>query len=276
MSNLVLSGGGADLLLRRGIMYIEETPLENLTFTIITSGTINWKCTNNSYSKTIQYNINGTGWKNWTSSSNNSSVFKRTFSAGQIIEFRGTNTTYATSTTYRNYFDIESAQIYISGSIMSLLGDPNLKTISSNYAFAGLFSGRGNILSAPILPATTLTKGCYASMFNNCNFTSPPELPATTLAQDCYNYMFISCSKFTVAPLLPAKTLVSGCYTGMFYNCSSLNYIKALFTTTPSSTYTSSWVSGVSSTGIFIKSSDATWNVTGNNGIPSGWTIQIA
>jgi len=62
----------------------------------------------------------------------------------------------------------------------------------------------------------------------------------------------------------------------MFNGCSSLNYIKALFTTTPSSSYTGNWVSGVAPTGTFVKSAAATWNVTGNNGVPTGWTVKRA
>ena len=62
----------------------------------------------------------------------------------------------------------------------------------------------------------------------------------------------------------------------MFKGCSSLNYIKAMFTTTPSNTYTYDWVSGVASTGTFVKNSAANWDVTGVNGIPSGWTVQTA
>ena len=34
------------------------------------------------------------------------------------------------------------------------------------------------------------------------------------------------------------------------------------------------WVSGVASSGTFVKSKDATWSVTGNSGIPSGWTVE--
>jgi hypothetical protein len=60
----------------------------------------------------------------------------------------------------------------------------------------------------------------------------------------------------------------------MFAGCTSLNYIKAMFTTTPSTTYTNNWVSGVASTGTFVKNSAATWNVTGTSGIPTGWTVQ--
>ena len=85
--------------------------------------------------------------------------------------------------------------------------------------------------------------------------------------------MFSTCYFLVQAPSLPATTLVSGCYSGMFYDCKSLNYIKALFTTTPSSSYTNLWVSGVKANGTFVKNSAATWNVTGDSGIPSGWTV---
>jgi hypothetical protein len=88
--------------------------------------------------------------------------------------------------------------------------------------------------------------------------------------------MFSGCTSLTTAPQLPATTLATYCYYGMFRNCSKLNYIKALFTTTPSSSYTPSWVSGVASSGTFVKNKNATWNVTGSNGIPSGWTVQTA
>ena len=49
-----------------------------------------------------------------------------------------------------------------------------------------------------------------------------------------------------------------------------------MFTTTPSSDYTSDWVNRVASSGTFVKNSAATWNVTGKNGVPSGWTVQTA
>lgn len=98
-------------------------------------------------------------------------------------------------------------------------------------------------------------------------------LPATTLEVSCYSGMFSGCTSLTTAPELPATTLVPSCYSGMFRNCKSLNYIKAMFTTKPS-TYTDGWVYGVASTGTFVKSKDATWDVTGYSGVPSGWTIK--
>lgn len=38
----------------------------------------------------------------------------------------------------------------------------------------------------------------------------------------------------------------------MFYGCTSLNYIKAMFTKTSSSSYMSNWVGGVVSSGSYV------------------------
>jgi hypothetical protein len=112
-------------------------------------------------------------------------------------------------------------------------------------------------------------------MFSGCtSLTTAPELPATTLTNYCYQYMFSGCTSLTTAPELPATTLTNYCYDYMFQGCSRLNYIKAMFTTTPGSTYTNNWVNGVSGNGTFIKNSTATWNVNGTSGVPSGWTIE--
>lgn len=156
-----------------------------------------------------------------------------------------------------------------------------------------------SLTKAPALPATTLADSCYYYMFSQCPLTTAPELPATTMANACYAYMFGS-AKFTTIELpattlanqcyqgmlsgntnlttieLPATTLESNCYTGMFSGCTNLSHIKAMFTTEPSDTYTKDWVYNVPSGGTFVKNSAAMWNVTGVNGIPSGWTVQTA
>jgi hypothetical protein len=114
-------------------------------------------------------------------------------------------------------------------------------------------------------------------MFSGCtSLTTAPELPATTLANNCYESMFSGCTSLTTAPELPATTLTNNCYYYMFNGCTSLNYIKAMFTTAPNTSYTWKWVSGVSATGTFVKNSAATWNVTGINGVPEGWTVETA
>ena len=148
-------------------------------------------------------------------------------------------------------------------------------TTLAHHCYEGMFTNCTRLTSAPELPATTLTNWCYCFMFENCHsLVNAPVLPATTLASNCYSRMFYGCTSLTTAPELPAETLANYCYSSMFYGCSSLNYIKAMFKNTPSTTYTDSWVSGVASTGTFVKNATATWNVTGVNGIPSDWVIK--
>lgn len=160
----------------------------------------------------------------------------------------------------------------------SLTEAPTLSaTIMAPSCYLGMFGNCSSLTTAPTLPSTSLSNMCYQGMFTNCvNLTTAPALPATTLATSCYMNMFAGCNKLTAAPVLPAATLVQSCYQQMFQNCTSLNYIKAMFTTTPTSTYTSSWVMNVAPTGTFVKKNTASWNVTGVLGVPSGWTVQTA
>lgn len=150
-------------------------------------------------------------------------------------------------------------------------------TILANECYAGMFNQCVKLTSAPELPATTLANSCYSSMFYGCTgLTSAPELSATTLRQSCYYRMFYGCTGLTTAPDLPAETLAIQCYSGMFVNCSKLNYIKMLATNISASNCLNGWVSGVAATGTFVKSSSATWDVTGTSGVPSGWTVLSA
>ena len=151
-------------------------------------------------------------------------------------------------------------------------------TTLSEYCYDGMFNGCTSLTAAPVLPATILATCCYYGMFSGCTAlaTAPSVLPATTLKNQCYRNMFNGCTSLTAAPELPATTLAEGCYENMFNGCTSLNYIKAMFTTTPSTTYTKYWVSGVASSGTFVKNESATWNVTGKHGVPTGWTVETA
>ena len=151
------------------------------------------------------------------------------------------------------------------------------KTLANN-CYASMFASCTSLATAPELPATTLGESCYNNMFAGCTSlsTAPELLPATTLAFNCYSGMFYDCKSLVTAPELPATTLAGSCYSGMFFSCSNLNYIKAMFTTTPTNADTGMWVGAVADTGTFVKNSAATWNVTGPNGIPNGWTVETA
>jgi len=151
-------------------------------------------------------------------------------------------------------------------------------TTVAPHCYQAMFFNMPNLKSGPsILPAMTLADSCYHGMLCYCPaLINAPQLPATTLAIRCYNQMFVNSTALEVAPELPATALITQCYNKMFQNCSSLNYVKAMFTTTPSNSYTSAWLSGVSSTGTFVKSVSAEWTTTGTNAVPTGWTVETA
>jgi hypothetical protein len=60
----------------------------------------------------------------------------------------------------------------------------------------------------------------------------------------------------------------------MFIGCSKLNYIKMMATDISADSCLSYWVSGVSSTGTFVKNKQATWDE--QYIIPTGWTVETA
>lgn len=278
-------------------------------FTIESLGdgnTIYLKASSSTVAKTISASTdNGETWVEYTSSVDDNGTALATLNTGDKLLIKGENPYYTTTTSNYNHFT-STGQFNVYGNIMSLIsGDSfvNADTLTDTYTFGALFSGATGLTSAEnlILPATTLTRNCYANMFYNCtSLTTAPELPATTLANDCYlnmfqgctnlttapsvlpattlaescyMSMFSDCTNLTTAPVLPADTLASQCYGGMFFGCTSLNYIKAMFTTTPSNSYTFNWVKGVASSGTFVKNAAATWNVTSTYGIPNGWTV---
>lgn len=158
----------------------------------------------------------------------------------------------------------------------SLVNVGAIRATSMGYASCqGMFEGCTSLQTAPELPATTLNSSCYSGMFRNCTAlrTAPAVLPALTLSNGCYGEMFRGCSMLERAPRLPAETLVSSCYQYMFRDCAMLSEITARFLTTPGTNYTASWVQGVAASGTFTKSARATWQTTGVNGVPTGWTI---
>ena len=214
-----------------------EPSKEPLTFNILSAGTINWTAYNSSIAKTIEYKLNNGEWTSITSNTS-SSAPTITVNSGDKLQFRGNNEQYATGTSAYNSFGGSTASFEAEGNAMSLIyGDDfkNKLTISSAYAFLGLFRDCTNLVSAEnlILPATTLANNCYQYMFNGCtSLTTAPELPATTLAWGCYQNMFKDCSSLSTAPELPATTLKSYCYYGMLQGCSSLTTAPSLPATT--------------------------------------------
>lgn len=222
---------------------------------------------------TVEYCIDGNGeWCTLTPGTKTPVINK-----GHFLSFRGA---FTGGTSSNGTFTI-SAKCNLLGNCNSLLYGNEANLYSGlggrRQVFYSLFNSCKTIISVAddFLPARGLSYGCYMSMFRRCsNLIKAPKLPATSLENSCYYSMFEGCTSLTTAPELPATSLITACYYAMFYNCSSLQYIKALFTTTPSTSYNRIWVSGVASKGTFVKNKNATWNIIGPEGVPSGWTIQ--
>ena len=246
------------------------------TLEILTDGTIGWNACGTTVVRTIEYSLNDGEWTSITAGPDSTIDV----SAGDIVRFRGNNNSYATSNTaYSGFGGIGTARFNVYGNIMSLLyGDDFVgqAVLPSTWTFCCLFDG-SKVVSAQhlVLPATIATAHCYRALFANCLslVKSPEILPAMALADNCYRYMFNNDSQMVTTPELPAPTLATNCYVGLFNGCGSVNYIKCLAASIPYSSCTSNWVSGVSPSGTFVKSQGMTGWSTGDNGIPSGWSI---
>lgn len=143
-----------------------------------------------------------------------------------------------------------------------------------NRCYRGMFYGCTSLATAPSMAAETLALECCMSMYQGCtSLTTPPQLPVTTLANQCYSQMFMGCTSLQTAPTLPAPTLMSGCYHDLFMDCTHLNRVVCLATNISASECTGGWLSGVSSTGTFVKQDGVEWPA-GSAGIPEGWTVE--
>jgi len=229
-----------------------------LTLDIVSGGTLMWRAFSSADAKSISYSLDD--GDTWTQITSDVGVSAPTLSvsAGDRVMLKGTNASYGTPTagsqmafTYST-FNGSTASFNLEGNIMSLVYGDNFSgqtTLESAYTFGMMFFST-SVLSAEhlVMPATSLSEGCYWSMFNGC----------TSLA---------------TAPVLPASTLEDYCYSNMFYGCSSLGYIKCMATDISATDCTAWWVDGVAPYGTFYQNDtvDAGWT-KGKDGIPNGWT----
>ena len=153
-----------------------------------------------------------------------------------------------------------SMKTEIYGNVMSLLkGKDNLEsatTIEANNAFYGLFAGADKLVNNDerllVLPATTLTEGCYDNMFSGCKGIEK-------------------------APELPAPKLEKGCYQEMFFDCSKLNSVKCLATDISAEGCTKNWLTnaGTEATGEKVLETAVPMTSGSDDGVPDGWTSFI-
>ena len=187
----------------------------------------------------VEYSTDGFNWTTWDYSA-------IVLNQGETVYIRGNNPSGFSTINYEDdytvhFFSTPNGSFECHGNIMSLLYGSNFEdalTIPNAFCFDYLFCNEDteigcNITTAPELPATALTSGCYNSMFARCTgLTTAPELPATTLTSGCYYEMFLNCTSLVSAPELPAETLANNCYYNMFNGCTSLTTAPDLPATT--------------------------------------------
>ena len=273
-----------------------------MTFKIKSDGEIVWKATNACGQKTIQYCMNSGGTWNTITSTTGEGV-KIEVHSGDIVQFKGTNSTYSNGSTYST-FSGTTCRFSVCGNIMSMTDGNDFEyadTLNDAYTFQNLFAHCQTLIHAKnlIFPATNLTNQCYRTLFEDCPLmVSAPTFPATTLKQFCYfgtfyncpslsdvqdfisastcpmysiSNMYWGCSSLVKAPDLIVNTLESYSSHGMFENCTSLKYFKCL-AINHTNDATNIWLKNVSPTGTFIKRAGASW-ISGDSGIPNGWNI---
>ncbi|MGI6087130.1 MAG: fibronectin type III domain-containing protein [Kiritimatiellia bacterium] len=191
----------------------------------------------NSWDGTLYCSTDATNWSSFTT---NGATATNNGAGEYKLYLCGASNTYITGfdSLFNSGLTITGAgSVACSGNIETLLDYATVADgghpVMTEYCFLNLFKNCKALVSAPALPAMTLTNSCYLSMFSGCtSLTSAPALPATNLAVSCYRHMFADCTSLTSAPALPASNLTSFCYNYMFISCSGLKQAPTLPATT--------------------------------------------
>lgn len=236
---------------------VTKTPEPVLTdyLTIESIDDCNVYFTQNQINDTVvfDYRINKGNWNHYSGAQVGERTLISSLNQGDKLEIRGTNRQLETGSVHISYPSFYcDGRFNVSGNVLSIIyGDdyPNHSSYTVSYGLADMFADNSYLISAEnlVLPQV-VGVGVLSSMFQNCR-------------------------NLTTAPVLPAATLSQSSYVDMFRNCASLNYIKCLATDISATNCTYLWVSGVASTGTFVKDPNMSDWTIGESGIPSGWTI---
>lgn len=86
-------------------------------------------------------------------------------------------------------------------------------------AFANLFNGASNLISAPDCPIVDITERCFNNTFSGTGIKKAPDLPAEILKPYCYRGMFANCIDLEEPAKDNAITLAPWCYAYMYQGC---------------------------------------------------------
>lgn len=252
-----------------------------LAFTALTDNTTVSLITHGENHPDIQYSFNKLNWFHWDYSAIN-------LINGQTVYMKGFNPD-GFQTGNMNFSKFSgTGQYKVSGPLFAIMNDAYRKApediMIGDWGMCYMFYGDTCLIDASelIMPGDDELGSNVAShimdgMFNGCSnlISAPAELPYENLASKkyCYDNMFAYCTSLTKSPILPGTWLSEGCYSYMFNGCTHLNEITCNATILANNA-TENWHWNVSATGTFYKNANMEDWTIGDNGIPSGWTVE--
>lgn len=162
-------------------------------------------------------------------------------------------------------------------SCTSLTSTPSLPFSEVGYySCRDMFFGCTSLITIQPMTIGSNSTGAMYHMFYNCtSLVDASMITITNEEWDSCDSMFYRCTSLRKSPIIKGDITQNSC-NYMFNYCSSLEEVVYLGTTEPKNYYSTSWLNGVSATGTFYMSQDATWDSTVTrdaDGIPAGWTI---
>ena len=144
----------------------------------------------------------------------------------------------------------------------------------NGYTFRSMFSDCTSLTTtAKIRNLSYASNYCFYSMYENCvSLTKAHDMRYNYFSEYSCKRMFANCTALTKAPRLLTIYWDETSCEEMFKGCNSLSYIEcAMFS--DSSVFGNGWVSGVASSGTFVKNELQTKYEYSDNSIPTGWEI---
>lgn len=158
---------------------------------------------------------------------------------GVVIQFRRSPENdshyFSKDTSNFYYFDVTNGYVNVYGSVNTLLSASDNITLdvtdaNDKYIFYRLFGYQNTNRIKKVknlkLKSTVLTEGCYAFMFNGCNFAEVPLIDAESVREHSCESMFASNASLYMLPdtffIFNIRNLYEYSYGGMFYDCANL------------------------------------------------------
>ena len=166
---------------------------------------------------------------------------------------------------FKNCSSLITTPDFKNGSMEMFMGCTSLRSVSSgavaNYPQVGeIFRG-----------CTSLTTVPNSFIPENNNPTMD------VIAKGKYSGAFYGCTSLTTAPDLLCRRSYEYGYHHMFDGCTNLNFVRCMLVSAQGFSFTGAtdnWLRGVSATGTFVRNTEETGWLSGEDGIPTGWTVR--